>query len=160
MKAGKALWRFGIGLAAFTLLLSLWPVMNIAGFCWAEKRFLSQDEAFELAIKSAFEHYPPEHYGHNGYDNTAPRIRMPIQYGTYDQFKSANPNCCKVVSNAADGFKPDPINRVLGHLAYFIEIKYRVEDEKKTNFASEGLSPGMVRVYGFLTNCGRSWNGI
>jgi hypothetical protein len=154
MKVRRAIRVIGIGLAALIAVLAVWPVMNVAGFCWAEKRFLSDAEFISAAIEGTYRNYPLRDYS-----STGDGVRTPVVYGSLDDFVSANKGCCKFVSETDHQYSLFWFHRIQGLAAALVEIKYRVEADRNAGAALR-MPPGFDLRYHVVTNCGRAWNGI
>jgi hypothetical protein len=128
------------------------PALNVAGFCWAEKRFLSDEEMFASAAKAAFEYYPPMHY------RTAyAEVVSPIKYASVEDFDARNADCCKFV-DSSEAVMASTHNYWRGRVRAYVKVTYRVEIDPQSGGSSSGLPPGMDNVIFTITNCGEAWN--
>jgi hypothetical protein len=156
MNVSPTIRGIGIGLTAMIALLSVWPVMNVAGFCWAEKRFLSDEEIITRVIEEVYNNYPPRNYG----SSSGALVQNPITYRSLNDFVAQNKDCCSIVSKMESGLALTWYDSIRGAAAALVEVKFRVEDETNMAGASTGMKPGIALGYGAVTNCGRVWNGI
>jgi hypothetical protein len=80
------------------LLIMLLPLMlrgglNYSGFCWAEKRWLSDEERIDAAIEHLI--YRDELYLEGAI--AGEKVYKVIPYKSVSEFKQKNQNCCAVV---------------------------------------------------------------
>jgi hypothetical protein len=148
--------RHYIALAASVGLVAVLfrPALNTAGFCWDEKRFLSDTEFISTALESTYRHYPLRDYS-----STGDVVRNPIVYGSLDDFTSANKDCCRFVNETDHQYSLFWFHRIQGLAAALVEVKYQVETDPKAGGALR-MPPGKDLRYYVVTNCGRAWNGI
>ncbi len=150
----RRLWA--IGGVVLLVALVFRPALNVAGYCWDEGRFLSEEEIISRVIQNTYDYYPPRNYGSSSGDI----VKKPIMYKSLNHFILENKNCCRVVSQMDNGLKLTLFDRVFGRSAALVEIKFRVEAEAEHAGASTGMSSGVALGYGAVTNCGRVWTGI
>ena len=79
--------------------------ISYSGFCMAEKRWLSDEEMFDIAIRETFKNYPPKRSRIKG--TVSKKIERPVKYEDFDDFVRRNPNCCSWL-------KTDPLAREVG----------------------------------------------
>ncbi len=84
-----AAWCIG----AVFFLVCIWGGLNMSGFCWADKRWLSDEEKIKMAVQYHMHRkilpFTIEHMGQfiiKDYEQ--------IPYQDFDEFKALNPNCC------------------------------------------------------------------
>jgi hypothetical protein len=79
------------------MLILLLPLMlrgglNYSGFCWAEKRWLSDEERIDAAIEHLINR--DEMYLEGAI--AGEKVYKVVPYTTIEDFKEKNPNCCEV----------------------------------------------------------------
>ena len=139
---------FMLALAAFI------PSMNVLGYCFAEKRFLSETEIVSKVIQHVYERYPPLNYG-----PTRAAIKNSIPYNSLEKFELENKSCCKIVDTTDHQYALFWLDRLRGRAVALVEATYRVESYPEAGSYSE-MPAGVMREYHVVTNCGRAWNGI
>lgn len=150
-----SIWKRSLlaALAVLPLLVALKASLNVAGFCHAERRFLSEEEIINRVIDDVFASYPPSYY------ELASPVRTPIEYQSRDEFLRANPDCCVIVPSAyGDASESDfqvPFEfSLFGTNAALVRVIYRVERTSDGTGSSKAMPPGMMRDYRRVTNCG------
>ena len=132
------------------------------GFCFKERRFLSDEEKISIAIRDILTNYPPviEEYGKtNGQaiviGGHAPA--NPIYYKDTDAFLDENPDCCKVTRKMErSGYTIRFEHRLLGSANTFVEVRYKVK-----YIDASGVERSVVtEKYIAISNCGYPWSGI
>jgi hypothetical protein len=134
------------------------PFFNALGYCFAEKRYLSDEELILNAARDIFTFYPPKRYGHTG-----ELIRNPIPYRSFEDFFAANKDCCRIVSEGRKGYRPTWDIVFRGLAAAIVEVKFQVEANPISKYkavSTEGMPPGYVRYHAVVRNCGQVWSGI
>jgi hypothetical protein len=122
-------------------LLLVRPTMNVAGFCWEENRFLSDEEFIFKALEETYSYYPPEYYaGLQG--SSAGKVIKPIDYKSFEEFVSLNKDCCKLVAETSENYRVPWIYKTEGWSATMVEVIYRVE-------TSEGAKSGRGNPAGY-----------
>jgi hypothetical protein len=132
-------------------LLLVRPTMNVAGYCWEENRFLSDEEFIFKALEETYSYYPPNRY--NGFDQVGPR---PIEYKSFEEFVALNKDCCKLVDETIDGYRVPWFYKIRGRAAAMVEVVYRVETSEGAK-SGRGFPAGYNVVYPNFTNCGREF---
>jgi hypothetical protein len=134
-------------------LLLVRPTMNVAGYCWDENRFLSDEEFIFKALEETYSDYPPRRY--NGFD----AVSQPIEYKSFEEFVELNKDCCKLVDEASEGYRVPWIYKARGLSATMVEVIYRLETGTGAK-SVRGLPAGYNVVHPNFTNCGRLWNEV
>lgn len=120
------------------------PFANLAGYCAAESRFIPVEELVLKMQRRVFESYPPERYS-AGDDH----IINAIPYTSFDAFRTANKDCCRVVDASDIKFIPPlMVTKLRGYAAKSLRIKYRVEASPPSG------KSGFIESYYTFTNCG------
>ncbi|HYX18928.1 MAG TPA: hypothetical protein VE944_32180 [Nostoc sp.] len=127
------------------LILFVYFGLNYSGFCFAEKRYLSDEEK----IRAVFDYQ-------NSRDtlplNNAPDPKH-IKYKSFDEYIALYPECCSV--NPGGGYEVPPtefLDRILGYDSgdvVVINFKVRYLDENGS------LKTGEKRFDNYLQNCGK-----
>jgi hypothetical protein len=138
-----------IGVAALTM-----PVLNVAGFCVDELRFLPRSDLISKAIEATYAQYPPLNYGGSG-----DTVKSATLYDSIDQFILKNKGCCDVVDETDHQYRLSWLHKIQGKAAVLVKVDFRVEESANAG-AYTGLPKGFMRHYHVVTNCGRAWNGI
>jgi hypothetical protein len=157
------------------LLLLLWLVLraslNYSGFCWAEKRWLSDEEVMDnmIAVVNS-ERLPFSRWREFGVDETNRDEYKKYEgykflpYQSIKDFKQQNPDCCKLdgypsVENLPQGDELIDFYffaRLIGVFGYSGVIDYVARHEKP-----DGNSDNRkIQVYPTATNCGEAIVGI
>lgn len=117
--------------------------LNYSGFCFAQMRYLSDEEK----LRSVFEYQNARKYLHaNG-------LREHIKYGSFDEYIKENLDCCKINSEKThDVPVPWFSDRIFGFNSgdfIFTDFKVRYVDEKGKQRTKE------VRFENAVQNCGK-----
>jgi len=140
-----------------TALVLACAVLSYNGFCFKEKRFLSDRDYFASAVSEIIERNAQQLITQEP-GGTLFRSVPVIKYAGAGDFHRKNPNCCKVVADdVANDVPPTSFDqRLFGYIAKFVVVTYVVnyltaagdqKSEKKTEYFA-------------VTNCGHAWNGI
>lgn len=85
------------------LLLLIFTPLNLAGYCYSQKRFYSDEELLRKTIKHSLRNYDLtiERWKEEGDRNinslkALPRGAELISYSSVDDFIQKNPNCCSI----------------------------------------------------------------
>jgi hypothetical protein len=161
--------RLALGAAVFLVLASTLFVagLSFSGFCFEERRYLTDEEKINIAVLHVLRFYPPimrKEIVAEGDERkeilTGGRPKAPIPYRDLKEFREVNPNCCRVVmqANHSGGEVGDVAfwQRLFGLTSCFVEVKYLVRYRDAT---------GMVHFYTTetfpaISNCGYLWSGI
>lgn len=132
------------------IFLMLRMGLNYSGFCWAEKRWLSEDEKIEAAVA---------HVNQPGKRHIDGKWVERIPYESKEAFLEENPDCCYFgkfpthFTTMPDGhYAPRPtfIEKVAGYYADVINMQY-IE-----HFTENGVQNSKnIEVQFSLTNCGK-----
>ena len=127
-------------LAGFILYFSL----NYSGFCFAEMRYLSDEEKIKLVFdyQNNRQFLPLEHANVEH-----------VKYESFDQYSRIYPDCCAVNPGGAYGAPPSSfVERILGYDSndiVVINFNIRYHDESGHQHIEETLFENV------LANCGR-----
>ncbi len=144
---------YGIQLATFGSIFGYFG-LNYSGFCFAQMRYLSDEEKLRLAFNSI-----------NNAEELAVEIkdgkivdREHIPYKSFDEYIKENPDCCKINPPGGSDLPPPRFSdRIFGyHSGELIVINFKVryiDDEGKQRIKE-------IRIPKTLQNCGKrfSWN--
>lgn len=147
--------------------------LNISGFCFSERRFLSDNEKFKLVvdgiIKNRMPFYPVKplrpgksYWSEKEGDKISHWVLVgqtepvePIDYKSTEEFFLLNPNCCEMreyVSSSEGVYKPSELDRLFGNCSggvVRVNGTFRYRDKygvmQTTNRSIDAL----------LNNCGR-----
>lgn len=162
MKVRKIIYKL-ILLTMITLVLVVIVILslNYAGFCFAERRFLSDEEKIKIAIKYILSTYPPVIDLFEERNEIVVKIGRntpadPIRYDSMEDFLSQNPSCCKITKTMErSGYTVRLEHKLLGSVNTFVELKFKVKyvDEKGI------VRTAMKTRYVAVSNCGHPWSG-
>lgn len=95
--------------------------MNMNGFCWSRLRFTTEQEFIDIAIADEIDWVNGRASQGTGWQ---PGERfLPVQSAS--QFKSLNPNCCKILRGKDDSWSPYGfIDRALGYCGAVVQVTY------------------------------------
>ena len=130
-------------------------ILNFNGYCYAESKFISAQEMFDISIaatlaqsRTTIRHRAPER-------TTYKTVEL-LRYPDRESFLKSNPNCCALVPfNKGDAAPYVSLSqRIFGYAAGLVKVDYSAAylDDDRT----EKKTP-MVTYY-VVTNCGRPWN--
>ena len=148
MREHSMKWIMWLAMGAVVLGLIGSSALNYSGFCFAQGRYLTEQELIEIGARDEFRFYPPSHY-----PGFVAEVAKPIPYNSFEEFVSRNPNCCSLTRTGRKGGAPTLIHRLLGHFATFVRVEYSVEEDVTD-------TPMTTVSYIAITNCGHPWNGI
>ena len=138
-------------LVLLTLRVLLWGGLNMTGFCWAEKRWLSDEERINLLITRIIQQKTVNLSAYS--DQTVSFGVYPVlQYASVEDFRRVNPACC--VINPVGPYelgKPRFIDRSTGfNSGKTIRIKYtqRYQDDNGQ------VKSKNLELLTYQTNCG------
>ena len=137
-------------------LLLVRPTMNLAGYCWEENRFLSDDEFIFKALEYTYSYDPPAYYAGLQYSGLAGRVMQPIGYKSFEEFIALNKDCCKLVDETSENYRVPWIYKTEGWSATMVKVIYRVETTEGAK-SGRGNPAGYDVFYFNFTNCGRLW---
>jgi hypothetical protein len=138
-------------------LLLVRPTLNVAGYCWEEHRFLSEEEFILRALEHTFSYYPPQEYAGLQYGRLEDKIMQPIYYKSFEEFVELNKDCCKLVDEDSEGYRLPWIYKIRGRAAAMVEVIYRVETSEDAR-SGRGFPAGYNVFYPNFTNCGREFS--
>jgi hypothetical protein len=118
----------------------IWGGMNYSGFCWAEKRWLSDEERIDLAIAEVIKRKTA--YLERGIGGAKEYELIP--YASIEEFKQKNPDCCSIASYpgavSSDwfdqwlGFQPSSVPMIWRKRSYIHEGKVYEYVYKRSDF--------------------------
>jgi hypothetical protein len=147
---------------ALTIALSVFIVVkampNYKGYCEIERRYLSEDEKLNIAIKSILATYPPviDIYEMRGDAQAKVDVNIPknpLYYKSVEEFLEVNQNCCKQSFDEIDYIDNVLIFRAMGKLSSIFNIRYKVRYFNDIGDVSVQYSERTIAI----TNCGRAW---
>ena len=141
--------------------------LSYSGYCFKEKRYLSDEEKINLAVQHVVRFYPPnipyEIVVENGEQKKIRTGRSPknsLPYRDLKEFLELNPNCCRVVmrANFSDGerYIVEFWDRLFGRTSCLVEVKYFVRYRDDAGVAHSYPA----ETFPAISNCGYLWNGI
>lgn len=124
--------------------------MNYAGFCWDQKRYLSEEEKIRIAIKGINEldfvyiRDKGESDGSSNFDY--------IRYENVEEFLKKNPSCCRILYLPYKDHVPPRhlMDRIWGTSGGTVEINFRARYQDKKGEEKEGDATWYVNQQ----NCG------
>lgn len=136
--------------AIVSLYLVFGGAMNYTGFCWDQKRYLSEEERIRIAIKGINELdfvYIQDKAKNDGGDNFDY-----IRYKNVEEFLKQNPSCCRVLySPYKDHVSPRRLmDRIWGTSGGTVEINFKARYRDKRGKEKEGEATWYVNQQ----NCG------
>lgn len=129
-------------------------VLSYKGFCFDQRRFLSDEEAFTAVIQ--------EIILRSSHVRVILRPEMVqfrpvkvIRYRDVNEFREWNPDCCKVVPHniGDDGPYTDFSQRLFGYASRIVSVTYLVRYTDDAGSEKTDLTTTQYAV----TNCGRAW---
>ena len=125
------------------------------GYCFAQSKYLTDDEKIRLALVNLLRKYPPAviktPVTQIGWGLSVPK--NPIYYRDVDEFLVFNPDCCKVnpAGKYTEGAGVTLIEQLTGTATGIVEVNYLVHYLDETNTAQS------VKYVDYLhiTNCGK-----
>lgn len=75
----------------------------------------------------------------------------PLRYGSVEEFRRINPNCCAIVDRGSEGYEPPFISRLLGYESRVVRVRYLV---RYLNVNGE-LVVKLIETYVVLGRCGK-----
>ncbi|MES2985252.1 MAG: hypothetical protein V4735_08710 [Pseudomonadota bacterium] len=140
--------------AVLLLWVCVWGGFNMTGFCWADKRWLSDEERIDGIIEMIYRQ-PAVVWGDH-YKGS--RENPTISYQSVQDFKEKNPNCCQVGQrDFGDGlWSPrSTLEEFLGfgRNADIVAVEYA--ERFKGEDGQVHTRP--KQMYYGSTNCGRMW---
>lgn len=141
-------------LLLFIIPFIVWGGLNTTGFCWAEKRWLSEDEKINNVIQHIYAQPPTVFDSSKGVLVINPNKG----YKTVEDFKKHNPNCCSVgAKDFGDGiWAPQSILSEffgLGRNADIVSATY--VDTVSDSF--DNLHKKQKNIWVGSSNCGILW---
>ncbi len=155
-------------------LLTGGAALNYSGFCFEQRRYLSDEERIRDAVDGALEHYSDIRFVHAelpqpGYpilkniDSGSRRgdekgmvlkAEQLIYYRNSDEFLSVNPGCCSVTREGLYGefIYAGLFDKITGYSAGYVNLKFRVRYRDAANTVQSAFSAHSWNY----TNCGKS----
>lgn len=172
MPKSQVLKRFFLIVA---LLLLLTPVaggvINYSGYCFTEKRYLSEHEKITAAVTYIINRmgaYPQPviafstvYYADVAQGDIRTRVRVkrwaesPLIYSSVDELYRQNEGCCELVPQGTEGYRPSIWHRLSGKTSVLVRVKYSV---RFVDF-DENMRTGKINAYLPVSNCGVVWSG-
>lgn len=139
------------------------PSLNYSGFCFHQKRFLSDEEKLKIVVARVLLQYPKPNAVHDRLSpgNATPRWNTvkswpenPIPYQDMNEFFTLNPNCCQVTTNyksiGGEGDNTNFWGRLTGSKSSIVGVKYllRYRDE------NGAMQAKLIEIFPGISNCG------
>jgi hypothetical protein len=132
-------------------------ILNLSfdGFCFRERRFLSQNESFQAAIATILARKSEQLISHRPASINFSVVPV-IKYADSDDFRRQNPGCCTVVPrNTGDSGPYTSFDqRLFGHAAKIVSVTYTIHYLDETGARTKATKTEQFAI----TNCGRAWN--
>nr|WP_321462932.1 hypothetical protein [uncultured Cohaesibacter sp.] len=157
-------------LAAFLIFRQ---ILVYNDFCTDQRRWLQDQEFFEAAMRSVYEHYPPQRFRIPGFFSK--KIVNHVEYQSYEDFVQKNPNCCEMSPTGWKGISIGIFRRLTGYSVGFVKVEFRadadgltaedrawiLENRGPSGFKSEQFRNLSSKNLAFvpMTNCGKIWRG-
>ncbi|MEJ8840461.1 hypothetical protein [Ramlibacter sp. AN1133] len=171
--APQRYWRRHVGILAPLVALSVYPVLNLAGFCFDENRFLDRQATIRDGISAVIAYYPSIRFAYNKLppggmqlahgeerralmkysDGIELEQQQLVPYRDVDEFRAVNPGCCSFTPTPEfDEFPATSfLDKATGRAAGFVNIRFLVRFRD-----SSGQLVSRLSAYSFgYTNCGR-----
>jgi len=131
--------------------VAAWPFLSYAGFCFEQKRFLSDSEYFAVAISqiNGLTSHPIDIPG--GY-----KYVCPIPYKDVAAFRMSNPSCCKFVppNSGLEVGHISFLDRLLGYSARSVHLAYTLNYLDEDGHAQSVATAAQMAI----GNCGQVLN--
>lgn len=139
-------------LALIYLIYLAW--MNYHGYCFEQKKYLSQQELQRSVIAALLKHYPPAVERSpiaGGWSQSVPARFVPYQ--DVEHFLSSNPNCCSVsqTRKELEGSGATLMEKLTGTVVSFVDLNYTVRYWDKQNIFQES----QIKSFQAVSNCGK-----
>jgi len=140
-----------------TTIASLVAVLSLSyyGFCFGQRRFLSDAEYFNAVIDEVLQ---AKTYSFTTYQQGTVSFNSvkAVQYRDKQEFLELNPNCCKIVlHNVGDqGPYTSFSDRVFGRAAKIVSATFNMRHLDDNGNPQNRVGTGQYAV----TNCGRAWS--
>lgn len=121
-------------------------LLNLNGFCWSQKRFLSDLELIDLAIQKNLDFHDPN----------SSRSKL---YSSSADVRAQNPGCCSIQRQTnEDAELPQFLMRITGMYASTVSLLYQTSDTGSEKFYESyviiGACGDVGRLYGMPTATG------
>lgn len=163
MKIRKLLLKLILTIGVFFCIVLIgYMSLNYVGFCFKERRFLSDEEKIAIGVRDVLAAYPPVidlYEERNGEVVEVGRSQpdRPIHYKDVDSFFAENPDCCKVTRiMERSGYTVRLEHRLLGSANTFVEVKYKVKYMDAHGVGRSSLETDYIAI----SNCGYPWSGM
>lgn len=137
------------------LIIAGKAALSWSGFCFATRQYLSEQDYFTAAIEKIIAR--KQHSLILSRERELGFQLVPVvAYTSIDEFRSVNPDCCKIVPHNTGDLGPYTswLDRISGSAARIVSITYVLRYLDKTG---ERHSTVVTTQYA-VTNCGRAWN--
>lgn len=136
------------------LLAPLWIVagLNYSGFCWEQKRWLSDEEKIRRIVEQQFLYQPEVIYG-LGEGVASERSNPATRYETVEHFLEKNPDCCRVDLSRAGGdtLYPTLWDKLWNYYTDIVVVKYGA---KHINSFGENSKESLF----LINNCAKEYD--
>lgn len=134
--------------------------LNYSGYCYEQKRYLTDQEKIEIAVREILRFYPPTltEYGVSQGGENVVRWFSPekaIPYQSVEDFFKINKECCEITDYEKGDFgqkgeRISRLNKLLGDTSDNVRVRYRVRyfDERGS------LMTRQYESYIAISNCG------
>lgn len=151
-----------IALVLFLAALFIPSALNLAGFCIAEKRFLSAEEKFLIALE--YTNRPQDFYIPSP-NAMAPKKTKQVPYKNAQEILAKHPNCCEIFytstpihsESVGTWYLPEAslVATISGHRGNWIKVAYPAQyhDENGTLKTYKDF-----HRYVHINNCGKAPN--
>lgn len=140
--------------------------LSYSGFCFKEKRFLSDEEKINVAVADVLRSYPPNvpyenvvEGGERKKIRTNRPPKFPIPYRDIKEFFDLNPGCCKVVMQGTHDGEFAGVNffdKLFGRTSCLVEMSFVVRYRDESGVVHSHL----VKTIPAISNCGYLWNNV
>ena len=134
-----------------------WPILSFSGFCFAQKRFMSDDEYVAAAIRQIMRQ-PLQAIVIRGAEEVGYKYVHPIPYRDVADFRAANPDCCQFVGHNS-GLQDGHVyvwDQLQGRAARSVYLKYTINYLDDQGQRQSALLEAELAI----GNCGQILNAI
>ncbi|WP_161814422.1 hypothetical protein [Steroidobacter agaridevorans] len=150
-----------VALGLALLFVGLRAGLNYSGFCLEQRRWLTDREKIEIAIKRILASYPPTLIEVVTYPDGRKADRYfqpenPVPYRSVDEFLQVNPECCEVTQREHPKISGSISlgSRLFGITSANVRVRYQV----RYLDASGRMITRIMEPYIAISNCGRPLN--
>ncbi len=145
-------------LCIFSVYVIYIGTMNYKGYCFAQSKYLNEDEKIRVAVQDDLKKYPTNLYWKRQADGSVLKFVKPVQtipYQDTNEFLKLNPQCCAISSVAGhaqgelhgSGFE----TKVTGVVSSFVAMNYLIRYTEMFNVVDVFVMKQDIPI----SNCGK-----